>query len=66
MVILGFGGALSFAVGGTLVLYVFLLTLQGRGPSGDGFAVFSFLGLLLVGLGLVMIVEDGKHPTKQG
>ncbi len=65
MVASGLGGALSFAFGGTIVLYVFLQTLQGHGPSGGGFVVFSFLGLILVGLGLFLIVQDGKIQAKQ-
>ncbi len=64
LVALGFGGALSFTIGGALVFFLFSQIIQGNGPPGEGVGVFSFLGFLLVGLGLVMIVQDGKTENK--
>jgi hypothetical protein len=60
LVALGFAGVLSFSIGGTFVLYVLITTLQGHGPTGAGLPLFSFLGFLLVGLGLFMLIQDGK------
>jgi hypothetical protein len=49
-------GSNEFRYWGTLTLSVFLQTIQGNGPSGAALPVFSFLGFLLMDLGLFMIV----------
>jgi hypothetical protein len=64
MVLKGLAGIAGFACGGTLLSKLFLDTLRGYGPSGDGLAVFAFLGFMLLGLGLWLIVQDVKPITK--
>jgi hypothetical protein len=68
----GLDGAFLFAVGGTIlfamlyVLNVLLPNYNYQTSASIGlFIGFSFLGFLILGLGLWLIVEDGKVETKQ-
>ena len=57
----GLGGALVFAIGGTLVFFMlFYLLTSGSYVNATAFTVYSFFGFLLLGLGLWLIVNDVK------
>ena len=62
----GLAGIFGFAAGGTFLAKLFLDTAAGHGPSGDGGTIFAFLGFLITGLGVWLIVQDGKpeQPKK--
>ena len=60
---LGIVGAIVFAVGISLVSSI-ILYYHTTSPN-SGVAIFHFLGLLLGGLGIAMIVASRKTETKQ-
>jgi hypothetical protein len=57
-------GIFSFAVGGTLLSVLFFGALYTQGTPLFWMA-FAFLGFVFVGLGLWLIVQDGKPEIKQ-
>jgi hypothetical protein len=68
----GLGGAFLFAVGGTILfamLYVLNVLLPNYQYQTSGsiiaYIFISFIGFLMLGFGLWLIVEDGKVETKQ-
>jgi hypothetical protein len=67
MTSLGVAGIISFAVGGTVLLqgYYDWLTSLPVMVGRESVAIFSFLGFLLVGTGLWLIMKDSKTETKQ-
>ena len=68
-------GLLSFALGGTMLIFVFynmILHPQLMGYDQSVVlswiaqdALFGFIGFLLVGLGLWLIIRDARRETKQ-
>ena len=68
-------GPLSFALGGTMLIFVFyniILHPQLMGYDESVVlswivqnALFGFIGFLLVGLGLWLIIRDARRETKQ-
>jgi hypothetical protein len=63
----GLAGIVSFSFGGML-LFLLLDTIthfDSAGLNFGGLPVLSLVGFLLVGLGLWLIVQDGKMETKQ-
>lgn len=70
MSIKGLVGALVFAIGGAILfasLFEFGRYVSGRTGmlSAQSFAVFGFFGFLILGIGLWLIVQDGKPELKQ-
>ena len=68
----GLGGAFLLAVGGTILfamLYVLNVLLPDyryqTSASIGSYIIFSFVRFLILGLGLWLIVKDGKIETKQ-
>jgi hypothetical protein len=62
MVELGLFGALVFAVGGALIFNLLQTMLtRGNEVNGMGTTVFSFMGFLLIGLGILLIIRDAKR-----
>jgi hypothetical protein len=76
MVIKGLAGIASFAIGGYGLVYVFatLLANAGYKNSTTNFqieglenisAILGLIAFLFIGLGLWLIIQDGKSETKQ-
>ncbi len=64
-----FGGLLSFAFGGTVLLFVLLDMLQNyNGPPGSSLplevAILGFIGFLLIGFGLFVNMKSAKKEIK--
>jgi hypothetical protein len=63
MAVLGIVGALSIAIGGTL-LTIMLLAANSANSSPIPFVSAVFLGFLLIGFGLWFIAQDANQKTK--
>jgi len=65
----GLGGAFLLGVGGTILfysLYVLLWdTIHDMSMPLLPMLFFSFIGFLIFGIGLMLIVQSGKPETKQ-
>ncbi len=60
----GLVGVFSFATGGTLLSVLFFMALFTKGTPLLWIA-FAFIGFVLVGVGLWLIVQDKKPEAKQ-
>jgi hypothetical protein len=64
----GVAGAFVFAIGATIILFIAIVSFgainNNQNPIIPPFIFIAFLGFLLVGLGLHLIVQ-AKSETKQ-
>ncbi len=64
MMLAGFAGVFSFAFGGTLLLYMVYQLITRVNVPAEAVSVFGFLSFVLVGLGLLLIVQEAKPETQ--
>ncbi len=63
---LGLMGVFAFAVGGTILFsMLFFVLTAGNEIQGDSVSVFGFLGFLLLGLGIWLILRDAKTESNK-
>ncbi len=63
---LGLMGVFAFAIGGTILFsMLFFVLTAGNEIQGDSVSVFGFLGFLLMGLGVWLILRDVKTESNK-
>ncbi len=63
---LGLMGVFAFAIGGTILFsMLFFVLTRGNEIQGDSASVFGFLGFLLLGLGIWLILRDMKTESNK-
>ncbi len=63
---LGLMGVFAFAIGGTITFsMLFFVLTRGNEIQGNSVSVFGFLGFLLIGLGIWLILRDVKPESNK-
>ncbi len=63
---LGLMGVFAFAIGGTILFSMLFFVLTASNEiQGDSVSVFGFLGFLLMGLGIWLILRDTKTESNK-